>query len=309
MKYNVIGLIDLIVSNLPDDQSDLGTKINISFSEVLNKFSDTDVVSYENWGEASLGEACSLARSSLELILALDGMASSNDDLSDLLSNAEKIFSHQIRHSIREKVCGIYAIVDPAATNGRPVYDVVESALSGGVAIIQYRDKQNDRSVFLEQSYKIKELCEKYDGLFVVNDAVDVARLSGADFLHVGQSDLPVREARKLLGNNQGIGRSNDGLKESSQSQDDGSDYLAVGAVYATSTMGKSARIPVGPDTVALVKESVDLPVVAIGGINETNLSEVRDSGADSACIVSAITMSDNPEAAAKRLVSIWDRG
>ena len=309
MKYNVIGLIDLIVSNLPDDQSDLGTKINISFSELLNKFPETDVVSHENWGEASLDEACSLARSSLELILALDGMASSNDDLSDLLSNAEKIFSHQIRHSIREKVCGIYAIVDPAATNGRPVYDVVESALSGGVAIIQYRDKQNDRSVFLEQSYRIKELCEKYDGLFVVNDAADVARLSGADFLHVGQSDLPVREARKLLGNIQGIGRSNDGLKESSQSQDDGSDYLAVGAVYATSTMGKSARIPVGPDTVALVKESVDLPVVAIGGINETNLSEVRDSGADSACIVSAITMSDNPEAAAKRLVSIWDRG
>ena len=268
-------LIDLIVSNLPDDQSDLVTKINISFSELLNKFPETDVVSYENWGEAYLDEACSLARSSLELILALDGMASSNDDLSDLLSNAEKIFSHQIRHSIREKVCGIYAIVDPAATNGRPVYDVVESALSGGVAIIQYRDKQNDRSVFLEQSYRIKELCQKYDGLFVVNDAADVARLSGADFLHVGQSDLPVREARKLLGNNQGIGRSNDGLKESSQSQDDGSDYLAVGAVYATSTMGKSARIPVGPDTVALVKESVDLPVVAIGGINETNLSAV----------------------------------
>ena len=250
-----------------------------------------------------------MTKSSLRVLIPSSERSTSNEQLIKLLSSAEEIFSHKSRRAIREKVRGIYVIVDPAATNGRHVYEIVESALSGGISIVQYRDKQNDRSVFLEQSYRIKELCDQHDSVFVVNDAVDVARLTGAEFLHVGQSDLPVQEARKLLENKQGIGRSNDGLKESYDSQHGGSDYLAVGAVYATSTMGKSARIPVGPSTLELVKNSVDLPVVAIGGIDETNLGEVRASGVDSACIVSAITMSDNPEDAAKKLVAIWDQG
>ena len=309
MKYSVIGLLDLVVSNLPEHQSDLRTKINSSFSDLLAKFPANDVVVEGYKDRAPLDEICSLAISSLTFLLQRDGGTTSNHQLIKLISKAEDIYSHEIRASIREKIRGIYVIVDPAATNGRSVYEVVESALAGGVSIVQYRDKQNDRSVFLEQSHRIKELCEQHDSVFVVNDAVDIARLTGADFLHVGQSDLPVQEARKLLGNKQGIGRSNDGLEESSESQHDGSDYLAVGAVYATSTMGKSTRVPVGPSTVRLVKNSVALPVVAIGGIDETTLGEVRASGADSACVVSAITMSDNPEAAARRLVAIWDQG
>ena len=307
MTDSVSGFIDLILRNLPDNESELRERIKSSFGDISHELIDHSVENYYGKG-MPVDEVCSATQSVLGLIMKQIDRSDSGHVLIESLSQAGALFSQKLRCEIGKKMNGIYVIVDPAATNGRSVHEVVKSALSGGVSIVQYRDKQNDRSVFLEQSYMIKELCENHEALFVVNDAVDVARLTAADFLHVGQSDLPVYEARKLLSNNQGIGRSNDGMTESAQSRDEGADYLAVGAVYATSTMGKSSRTPVGPETVALVKEAVDLPVVAIGGINETNLGEVRSAGADSACIVSAITMADNPEAAAKKMVSIWNQ-
>ena len=307
MTDSVSGFIDLILRNLPDNESELRGTIKSSFGDISYELIGHSVENYYEKG-MPIDEVCLVTQSVLGLILKHTDRSDSGRVLIESLSQAGKLFSQKIRHDIRKKINGIYVIVDPAATDGRSVHEVVKSALSGGVSIVQYRDKQNDRSVFLEQSYLIKELCENHEALFVVNDAVDVARLTAADFLHVGQSDLPVYEARKLLSDKQGIGRSNDGLTESAQSRDEGADYLAVGAVYATSTMGKSSRTPVGAETVALVKEAVDLPVVAIGGINETNLGEVRSAGADSACIVSAITMADNPEAAAKKMVAIWNQ-
>ena len=307
MTDSVSGFIDLILRKLPDNESELRGSIKSSFGDISYELIGHSVENYYEKG-MPIDEVCLVTQSVLGLILKHTDRSDSGRVLIESLSQAGKLFSQKIRHEIRKKINGIYVIVDPAATDGRSVHEVVKSALSGGVSIVQYRDKQNDRSVFLEQSYMIKELCENHEALFVVNDAVDVARLTAADFLHVGQSDLPVYEARKLLSDKQGIGRSNDGLTESAQSRDEGADYLAVGAVYATSTMGKSSRTPVGPETVALVKEAVDLPVVAIGGINETNLGEVRSAGADSACIVSAITMADNPEAAAKKMVAIWNQ-
>jgi len=307
MTDSVSGFIDLILRNLPDNESELRGTIKSSFGDISYELIGHSVENYYEKG-MPIDEVCLVTQSVLGLILKHTDRSDSGRVLIESLSQAGKLFSQKIRHDIRKKINGIYVIVDPAATDGRSVHEVVKSALSGGVSIVQYRDKQNDRSVFLEQSYLIKELCENHEALFVVNDAVDVARLTAADFLHVGQSDLPVYEARKLLSDKQGIGRSNDGLTESAQSRDEGADYLAVGAVYATSTMGKSSRTPVGAETVTLVKEAVDLPVVAIGGINETNLGEVRSAGADSACIVSAITMADNPEAAAKKMVAIWNQ-
>ena len=185
---------------------------------------------------------------------------------------------------------------------------MTKSSLEGGVKVVQYRDKLNDRAPFLENCYKIKELCDQFNAAFVVNDAVDIARLSGADFLHVGQSDMPVEEARRILKPSQCIGRSNGGVSESTESEEFGVDYLAVGAIYATSTMGKSARSPLGPSMITEVKSQTGLPIVAIGGITIENLPDVIQAGADSVCMVSAITMSEDPEAAARQLVNIWDR-
>ena len=202
---------------------------------------------------------------------------------------------------------GIYIIVHPEATNNVDVYEMTKMSLEGGVKVVQYRDKLNDREPFLENCYRIKELCHQYGAAFVVNDAVDVASLSSADFLHVGQSDMPVNEARKILQPFQGIGRSNGGTSESTESEESGVDYLAVGAIYATSTMGKSARKPLGPSMITKVKSQSGLPIVAIGGITIENLPDVIQAGADSVCMVSAITMSNNPESSARELVNVWE--
>ena len=282
---------------IPDTEADLKTELGSIFS--VNKLSKSRTAIAEN-----PQKALSLCAAALSIIGIGDG---SNEKAKDILSKIENYFSLQIRLSIRNKMNGIYIIVDPEATNKVDVYDMTKSSLEGGVKVVQYRDKLNDRAPFLENCYKIKELCDQYNAAFVVNDAVDIAKLTEADFLHVGQSDMPVEEARRILKPSQCIGRSNGGVLESTESEEFGVDYLAVGAIYPTSTMGKSARNPLGPSMITKVKSQTGLPIVAIGGITIENLPDVIQAGADSVCMVSAITMSEDPEASARELVNIWD--
>ena len=225
------------------------------------------------------------------------------------LDRAERKVAGDMRAKIAERVRGIYVIVDPEATRGRPVEDVARQALEGGAAVVQLRDKVGDKGETLETANRLKSLCDEFGALFVMNDHADLARAAGADILHVGQTDLPVAEARRILEPRQLIGNSNGGLDEATQSWGEGVDYIAVGAIYRTMTMGKSGRRALGAETIRRVKEAVDKPLVAIGGINAGNIREVADAGADSACVVSAITFADNPRAAAAELSGIWGKG
>ena len=282
---------------IPDTEKDLKTELgSILGTNNLSK-SSTSVAKRPE-------KALNLCAAALSIIEMDDG---SNEKTKEIISKIENYFSLQVRLTIRNKMEGIYIIVDPEATNKVDVYDMTKSSLEGGVKVVQYRDKLNDRATFLENCYQIKELCDQYNAAFVVNDAVDIAKLTEADFLHVGQSDMPVEEARRILKPSQCIGRSNGGVLESTESEEFGVDYLAVGAIYATSTMGKSARNPLGPSMITKVKSQTGLPIVAIGGITIENLPYVIQAGADSVCMVSAITMSEDPEAAARKLVNIWD--
>ncbi len=224
-------------------------------------------------------------------------------------SKIENYISHESKTRSRNRINGIYVIIDPQATNSRDLVQIAGSVISGGVSVIQYRDKQSDRSEFLENAAALKQLCDVANVTFVINDAADVAKLVGSSFLHVGQSDLDVNSAREILAPFQCIGRSNNGLLEAKESEGEGADYLAVGAVFSTNTMGKSNRKPVGRQTLSEVKESTELPVVAIGGIDSSNINEVKASGVDSACIVSAITFADDPEKATRHLVDLWGQG
>ena len=233
----------------------------------------------------------------------------SNQTLTGFISAVESEINIRVRAVLRESINGIYTIIDPEAVNNRSLVEVTKSVINGGVSVIQYRDKVNDRSIFLENAQAIQEICDDAEVTFVVNDAADIANLVSAPFLHVGQSDLPVKSASKLLGPARGIGRSNNGPIEASESEYSGADYLAVGAVYATSTMGKSSRIPVGPKLVKKLVQDTELPVVAIGGIGAENLHEVRHTGVRAVCIVSAITMAESPEQSARSLVDIWNSG
>ena len=211
----------------------------------------------------------------------------------------------EIRIERIAKMRGLYVIVDPEATRGRDVVEVAEAALRGGASVIQLRDKTRDKGEVLEIARAIKGLCDKYNGLFIVNDDADIAFLSEAHGLHVGQTDLPVEEARRVLAPEQIVGRSNNGTVEALESEAQGADYLAVGAVYSTTTMGKSGRTAVGPEMIRRVKDAVSAPVVAIGGINAGNIADVARAGADCICVVSAVTFADDVEGAAAALVGL----
>ena len=204
------------------------------------------------------------------------------------------------------KIEGIYVIIDPTLTNNRSIFDIASWALAGGVSVIQYRDKISDRSEFLENSFRLKEICDSAEIPFIVNDAVDVASLVNSYGVHLGQSDLPIDYAREFLSSEQIVGLSNDGIEQAKESEFKGSDYAAVGAIYSTSSLGKSNRLPVGLKNLEEITKQIIIPVVAIGGITEYNLGDVRETGVASACIVSDITLSNSPEDKVKRLTKIW---
>ena len=175
--------------------------------------------------------------------------------------------------------------------------------LEGGASLVQLRDKTGDMETVLPTARAIKALCESRGALFIVNDDPALAAASGAHGLHVGQDDMPVADARRIVGPGTIIGRSNNTIEEVESSRDAGADYLAVGAVFPTSTMGKGQRPVVGTDLITTAKQVADQPIVAIGGINHHNAAEVIRAGADCICAVGAITLADDPRAAAEAMV------
>ena len=224
-----------------------------------------------------------------------------------VLTRTEQRVSANLRAKAIEKLTGIYVIVDPEATRGREPEVVARAALEGGARAVQLRDKQNDKKQALERARRLMGLCQEHDALFFVNDDADVALATEAHGLHVGQSDLPTEEARKVLAPTQLIGRSNASLDQALESQAQEVDYIAIGATYPTATMGKSGRDALGPQMVERIKNAVPQPVVAIGGINAGNLAEVVRAGADCACVVSAVTFADDPGEATRQLVELFE--
>ena len=211
------------------------------------------------------------------------------------------------RTEIANRLKGIYIIVDPEATWGRPLTEVAAQSLAGGARVVQLRDKLSDKGPMLELARELKALCDAHDALFVMNDHADLAHAVDAGVLHVGQTDLPVGDARQILKPYQLIGNSNGTMEEALQSQQDSVDYIAVGAIYSTTTMGKSGRNALGPDMISRVKNAVKQPIVAIGGINRSNIQDVVRAGADSVCVVSAVTFADDPKAATEELVHLYE--
>ena len=157
----------------------------------------------------------------------------------------------------------------------------------------------------LKNSLDLKTLCNSHNALFIVNDYADIANLSHANGLHIGQKDLSVESSRLITSDAQIIGKSNNTIDEAISSQSEAPDYLAIGPIYSTSTMGKDLKQPVGTETIKEVK-SRGIPVlVAIGGINIDNADIVSNAGADSICVASAVTLAENPEIATSKLVDI----
>lgn len=170
---------------------------------------------------------------------------------------------------------------------------IVESALKGGVTLVQYREKNTDDIIKLETAKNICQLCHNYNSLFIVNDRVDLALAVNADGVHLGQQDIPIALARQILGANRIIGSSTTNSQEMAKAITQGADYIGVGPVYATPT--KPGKTPAGLDYVNYAQKNSPIPWFAIGGIDKENISEVITAGAKQVAIVRAIMKADDP--------------
>jgi thiamine-phosphate pyrophosphorylase len=179
-------------------------------------------------------------------------------------------------------------------TSGRDnLLGVVEAALQGGLTLVQYRDKTSDDAVKLDNVRKLCELCHRYDALLIVNDRVDLAIAADADGVHLGQQDLPVAEARKLLGPGRTIGRSTTNAQEMQRAIEEGADYIGVGPVYSTPT--KPDKQAAGLDYVRYAAAKSPIPWFAIGGIDINNLDQVLNAGASRVAVVRSIMEAEQP--------------
>ena len=193
----------------------------------------------------------------------------------------------------------LYLVTDRELLGERDLEDSIALAIQGGVTLVQLREKSISTLKFLQLAIRVKEITSRYHIPLIINDRLDIALAVDADGLHVGQDDLPMLKARELFPNKI-IGVSASTLAEALLAQQQGADYLGVGAVFSTTTKTDAAEVSL--NQLELIKKSVTIPVVAIGGINRTNLQQVMATGIDGVSVVSAILAQENILKAAKQL-------
>lgn len=203
-----------------------------------------------------------------------------------------KLLGHDLRQRLAK--AHTYLVTSPS----EHLLAIVEAALKGGVDIVQYREKAADDEVRLKFASKMKALCHQFGALFIVNDRVDIAAAVGADGVHLGQQDLPMSVARRILGPLPIVGRSTTNPKEMARAIDEGADYIGVGPVYTTPT--KPGKAAAGYDYIQYAVEHAPMPWFAIGGIDLTNVADVRAAGAPGVAIVRAIMQADDPTQATR---------
>jgi thiamine-phosphate pyrophosphorylase len=200
----------------------------------------------------------------------------------------------------------LYLVTDQSLMRGRPLVDVVAAAVRGGVSCVQLREKNLGTREFLAQALLLKKLLAPLRVPLVINDRIDIALACGAEGVHLGQSDLPVAEARKLLPPEVFIGWSVETMGEVLQSAALPVDYLGVSPIFATPTKTDTGRAW-GLDGLARVRAATRLPLVAIGGIHAGNACQLLRAGADGLALVSALCAVDDPQAAAAIIRAVCD--
>ena len=252
-------------------------------------------------------EALNLANTARSLLSTLDIGAEIPDDsalqLRRALDDAMSRIGAAIRQAQADRIRGLYVIIDPEVTGGRDPLDIARAAVNGGARMLQLRDKLRDKGEQLPLGMALRDLCAANNALLIINDHADLAAALGPDHvgLHVGQTDLPVAEARKVLAPGQVLGRSNREIDLIVESQQMGADHVAFGAMYTTTTK-QVTRAPQGPERLKQAREAAQVPLVAIGGITAENVAPVVEAGADAICVTAAVGSAPDPEAAAAEL-------
>jgi len=197
---------------------------------------------------------------------------------------------------------GLYLVADNNAAKGANLFDILPCSLKAGLDMVQFRDKEASDKDFFKTGLKIKDLL-KNKALFIINDRVHMALAMDADGVHLGPMDMPVEIARKILGKKKIIGFSASSLKEALGAQKQAVDYIAIGAIFHTPV--KPDYKIAGLEILRQVAKKIKIPIVAIGGINETNIKAVAATGVKRIAIVRAVLRAENPYLATRNLLEI----
>ncbi len=185
------------------------------------------------------------------------------------------------------KDCKIYLVTDEKACNGKDFYRCIEEAIKGGVGIVQLREKNISTKDFYEKALKVKEICKRYEVLFIINDRLDIAQAIEADGVHLGQSDIPIEKAREILKDKFLIGATARNIEEAKKVELLGADYIGSGAIFGTNTKDNAKKLEM--EELKKIVSSVKIPVFAIGGININNVGILKNIGLQGICSVSGI--------------------
>jgi len=202
-----------------------------------------------------------------------------------------------------ESTMQLYAVTDRTWLGGHTLYEQVEEALRGGVTCIQLREKNLSEEEFLAEAIAICRLCKQYGVPFIINDNLEIAQKCGADGVHVGQDDMRPDEVRRRVGDGMIIGVTAHTVEEAVEAEKRGADYLGAGAVFQTGT--KSNTVALSYETLWDICASVQIPVVAIGGITRTNLMSLAGSGVSGVAVVSVVFAAENVRAASEELLEL----
>lgn len=210
--------------------------------------------------------------------------------------------------TVMKKIGRLHILTDTALQSRFSHIELARLAISGGADTIQFRHKAGPTREMIEVAQQMKRLCTDNGVTFIVNDRVDVALAVEAEGLHLGQDDFPISLARELFGKDRIIGGSAATMKEAQKCISDGADYVGFGPAYPTRSKADAGPVS-GIDILKEVVDAIPIPIIAIGGIDETNAAEVMRSGAHGIAVISSVCCSDDPREAARALSDALQQG
>lgn len=198
----------------------------------------------------------------------------------------------------------LYLCTDRELMSTDTLEEAVEQAILGGCSLIQLREKHSSSREFFEMAKRIKTITDRYEVPLIINDRIDIAMAVDAAGVHLGQEDIPAREARRIMGDDKIIGVSARTVELARKAAEDGADYLGVGAMFATNTKGNAKVI--GKEKLKEIRAAVSIPIVAIGGINHNNATQLVDTGIDGLAVVSSVIGASDIQEAARKMRAIF---
>ena len=202
----------------------------------------------------------------------------------------------------------LYLVTDRDLAGDRDLLDIINLSIQGGVTCVQLREKTLHTRDFVQLAKQLKSMLSSLSIPLIINDRLDIAMACKADGVHFGQSDMPIGDARRIVGRSMIIGVSAESVEDAVIAEREGADYIGLSPVYQTPTKTDTAP-PLGLAGVTRIRQAVKIPAVAIGGINQSNAASVIEAGADGIAVVSAIICAQDPKSAARELLSEVKKG